>query len=130
MMDELGMKASDFTYAVFHQPNPRFPIKAGKDLGFTEEQLLPGLLVPVIGNTYAGASMIGLTAILDIAKPGDRILQVSYGSGAGSDAFYHVVTERIAERRAFAPSVADYLARRTEINYATYARYRGKIDMG
>ena len=74
--------------------------------------------------------MIGLTAILDIAKPGDRILQVSYGSGAGSDAFYHVVTERIAERRAFAPSVADYLARRTEINYATYARYRGKIDMG
>ena len=63
-------------------------MKAGKDLGFTEEQIKPGLLVPVIGNTYAGASMIGLTAILDIAKPGDRILQVSYGSGAGSDAFY------------------------------------------
>lgn len=130
MMEELDMKASDFTYAVFHQPNPKFPMKAGRDLGFTDEQLLPGLLVPVIGNTYAGASMIGLTAILDIAKPGDRILQVSYGSGAGSDAFYFVVTERIAERRALAPSIADYLARRTEINYATYARYRGKIDMG
>ncbi len=130
MMEELGMKAEDFTYAVFHQPNPKFPMKAGKELGFTEEQILPGLLVPVIGNTYAGASMIGLTAILDIAKPGDRILQVSYGSGAGSDAFYFEVTERIAERRELAPSIADYHARRTEINYATYARYRGKIDMG
>jgi hydroxymethylglutaryl-CoA synthase len=130
MMEELGMQASDFTYAVFHQPNPKFPLKAGQDLGFTEEQIKPGLLVPLIGNTYAGASMIGLTAILDIAKPGDRILQVSYGSGAGSDAFYLVVTDKIAERRELAPSVADYLARRTEINYATYARYRGKIDMG
>ena len=130
MMEELGMKASDFTYAVFHQPNPKFPMKAGKDLGFTEEQIKPGLLVPVIGNTYAGASMIGLTAILDIARPGDRILQVSYGSGAGSDAFYLEVTEKIAGRREMAPSIADYLARRTEINYATYARYRGKIDMG
>ena len=130
MMEELGMTASDFTYAVFHQPNPNFPLKAGKDLGFTEEQIMPGLLVPVIGNTYAGASLIGLTAVLDIAKPGDRILQVSYGSGAGSDALYLQVTDRISERRALAPSIADYLARRTEINYATYARFRGKIDMG
>jgi len=86
--------------------------------------------VPVIGNTYAGASMIGLAAVLDIAKPGERILQVSYGSGAGSDAFSFVVTDRITERRDLAPSIADYLVRRTEINYATYARYRGKIDMG
>ena len=56
-------------------------------LGFSEEQIEPGLLVPVIGNTYAGAAMIGLTATLDIAEPGDRILMVSFGSGAGSDAF-------------------------------------------
>lgn len=130
LMEELGMQASDFTYGVFHQPNPRFPLKAGKDLGFTEEQLKTGLLVPVIGNTYAGASLVGLTAILDNAKPGDRILLVSYGSGAGSDAFYLIVTDKILARREMAPSTADYLARRTEINYATYARYRGKIDMG
>ncbi len=130
MLEELGMKASDFTYAVLHQPNPKFPMKAGKDLGFTEDQIKPGLLVPVIGNTYAGSSLIGLTAVLDIAKPGDRILMISYGSGAGSDAFYLTVTGKIAERRDKAPTTADYIARRTEINYATYTRYRGKINMG
>ncbi len=130
LLEELGMTASDFTYAVLHQPNPKFPIKAGKDMGFSEEQIKPGLLVPVIGNTYAGSSLIGLSAILDIAKPGDRILVVSYGSGAGSDAFYLTVTDKIAERRGDAPTTAEYIARRTEINYATYTRYRGKIDMG
>lgn len=129
-LDELGAKPSDFAHIVFHQPNPKFPAKAAKDLGFTEEQYKTGLLNPVIGNTYAGSSMVGLSAILDIAQPGDRILQVSYGSGAGSDAFAYVVTDKLIERRSKAPSTAEYISRRTEINYATYARFRDKINMG
>ncbi len=85
------------------------------------------MLVPVIGNTYAGSAMIGLTAILDEAEPGDRILMVSYGSGAGSDAFSLQVTDRIVSQRSLAPATQDYIARRTEIDYATYTRYRGKL---
>ncbi len=84
----------------------------------------------VIGNTYAGAALIGLTAILDIAKPGERILAVTYGSGAGSDAFDILVTDKIAERQGKAPSTQDYIARRTELDYGLYVRYRGKLDMG
>ncbi|MHB8089878.1 MAG: hydroxymethylglutaryl-CoA synthase, partial [Anaerolineaceae bacterium] len=112
------------------QPNTKFPMKAGTDLGFTLEQIKHGLLAPVIGNTYAGASLIGLTAVLDIAKPGDKILMVSYGSGAGSDAFSLEVTEKIADRRTLAPSTADYIARRTPVDYAVYTRFRDKINMG
>ena len=88
-----------------------------------------GLLVPEIGNTYSGAAIIGLTAILDEAKPGDRILMVSFGSGAGSDAMALQVTEAIEERRNKAPTTREYIARRTEIDYATYARLRGKLVM-
>ena len=53
----------------------------------------------MIGNTYAGSALVGLTAVLDVADPGDRILLVSYGSGAGSDAFSLRVTERLPDRR-------------------------------
>ena len=97
--------------------------------GFSDAQLETGLLSGVIGNTYAGASPVGLTAILDIAQPGERILMVSYGSGAGSDALDLRVTENISKRRNAAPSTADYIARRVEIDYATYARYRGILRM-
>jgi hydroxymethylglutaryl-CoA synthase len=98
-------------------------------LGFSKEQYKTGLLSPMIGNTYAGAAIIGLTAILDEAEPGDRILLVSFGSGAGADAMDITVTDRILERRDKALKTQDYIARRTEIDYATYTRLRGKLTM-
>lgn len=127
LMEMLGLTAADYTFAVFHQPNPKFPQRAGAVLGFKPEQMTQGLLVPVIGNTYAAASPLGLTAILDIAQPGERILMVSYGSGAGSDALSLTVTESILDRQGRAAKTADYIARRTQIDYATYVRYRGKL---
>jgi hydroxymethylglutaryl-CoA synthase len=129
LMEGTNTTPKDYTWAVFHQPNAKFPQRVAGQLGFTKEQIAPGLLVPVIGNTYAGAALIGLTGILDIAEPGDRILMVSFGSGAGSDAFAIRVTEAIRERREKAPKTQDYIARRTEIDYGTYVRYRGKLAM-
>ncbi|MBN2148991.1 MAG: hydroxymethylglutaryl-CoA synthase [Anaerolineales bacterium] len=127
MMSASGTTASDYQWAVFHQPNAKFPQRVASQLGFSKEQIAPGLLVPVIGNTYAGAAILGLTSILDIAEPGDRILMVSFGSGAGSDAFDIHVTEAIRERRDRATKTQDYIARRTEIDYGTYVRMRGKL---
>ena len=129
LMKATNSNPEDYAYAVFHQPNTKFPLRAGAMLGFTKEQIDPGLLVPVIGNTYAGAAIIGLTAVLDIAQPGERILMVSFGSGAGSDAFAITVTEEIETRRNLAASTQDYINRRTEIDYATYSRMRGKLVM-
>jgi hydroxymethylglutaryl-CoA synthase len=129
LMEASGTTAKDYKWAVFHQPNVKFPQKVAGQLGFSLEQIAPGLLVNVIGNTYAGAAVIGLTATLDIAQPGDRILCVSFGSGAGSDAFDITVTDKITARQGLATKTQEYIARRTEIDYATYARYRGKITM-
>jgi hydroxymethylglutaryl-CoA synthase len=129
LLDELGAKPADYAYAVFHQPNTKFPQRVAQMLGFTPEQIKAGLLVPEIGNTYAGSSLIGLTAILDVAKPGDRVFMVSFGSGAGSDAFSLRITDRVTERRDHAPTTQDYIDRRKEIDYATYTRYRHKLQM-
>src|SRR5690606_36574237 len=71
LLDATGTTPADYRYAVFHQPNAKFPQRVAAELGFSKEQIAPGLLVPVIGNTYAGAAIIGLTATLDVAQPGD-----------------------------------------------------------
>ena len=61
--------------------------------------------------------------------PGDRVLVVSFGSGAGSDAFQLCISDRLSACREGVPSTRDYVQRRTEIDYATYARYRGKLTL-
>ncbi|MCJ2511810.1 MAG: hydroxymethylglutaryl-CoA synthase, partial [Candidatus Thermoplasmatota archaeon] len=99
LMEIAGTSPEDYDYVVFHQPNGKFPLRAAKMLGFGKEQTTIGLLSPMIGNTYSAAVLLGLASILDVSKPGDRILAVAYGSGAGSDAFDITVTEQITELR-------------------------------
>ncbi len=128
IMKKAGMTVDDFDYAVFHQPNGKFPTAAGKRLGFPEEKIKTGLLTPWLGNTYSGSSPLGLTAILDEANPGDRILMVSFGSGAGSDAFIFNVQERLLEVRDLAPTTRPQLdENKIYLDYGRYAKFRGKI---
>jgi hydroxymethylglutaryl-CoA synthase len=132
LFEQVNKTAQDFEYAVFHQPNAKFPQKVAKTLGFKPEQIRPGLVVSRLGNTYSGASPIGLAATLDIAKPGDRIFVASFGSGAGSDAFDIEVTDTIdseAFNRHAAPSVEELLKNPIYLDYARYARHKGKIVM-
>ena len=127
ILEQMKLTPQDFAAVIFHQPNAKFPQKVAKRLGFSHQQIRAGLLSPLIGNCYAGASPLGLTRALDEAQPGDRLLIVSFGSGAGSDAMIYRVTEHIMERRHRAPSTQQYLDRLEKIDYATYARWRGKI---
>ncbi len=130
--EETGKSPKDYDYAVFHQPNAKFPQKVAKIHGFSADQIRPGLVVPRLGNTYSGSSMIGLAATLDVAKAGDRIFVASFGSGAGSDAFDIVVTDAIESdqfSRDAAPSVEKLLENPVYIGYAQYARHKGKIVM-
>ena len=130
LLEELGRRPSDYRWAVFHQPNPKFVRRIASELGFSEAQIAPGTVVDHIGNTYSGASLLGLAAVLDVAGKGDRIFFCSYGSGAGSDAFSLCATSRLEAAREAAPSVADYLGRRHEIeDYGTYLRVTRKIRM-
>lgn len=129
LLTGLDLKPTDFAAAVFHQPNVKFPQKVAKMLGFSKEQIKYGLLSGMIGNTYAGSSVIGLTDILDHSKAGDRILLASFGSGAGSDAISIVVTDKIKNAVKRAPLTMDYVERSIPVNYGLYARWRNKIKM-
>ncbi|MEM3555814.1 MAG: hydroxymethylglutaryl-CoA synthase [Candidatus Micrarchaeia archaeon] len=127
LMEKLGLKPSDFDYAVFHQPNGKFPVQAAKMLGIDIEKVKQGLLTPLIGNTYSAASLIGLAAVLDVAKPGKRILLTSFGSGAGSDSFSIVVTDRILERRGRGRTVIQYVGDKEYVDYGVYAKHKRKL---
>src|SRR2546427_5763546 len=94
-----GTTAEDYDYAVFHQPNGKFPVRAAKQLGFKEPQIDTGLCVRDIGNTYSGAIMVGLCAILDEAEAGDRLFAGGYRSGAGADGVCLPATDRNTKNR-------------------------------
>lgn len=127
LVEKLGMEFSDFDRVSLHQPNGRFPISAAKKMGIPYEKLEDALCVTQIGNTYSAASMIGMARQLDLAVAGERILCVSYGSGAGSDAFSFMVTDEIEKKRDLAPITDDYINDKEMLDYALYAKHRGKI---
>lgn len=130
LMKIQATKPSDYDFAVFHQPNGKFPTRVAQQLGFEKKQYETGLTTPYIGNTYSASMMIGLSAILDVAKPGQRILGVAFGSGAGSDGFDITVTDEIAGyNRAAAPTVKWFVERSELLDYGRYAKFKGKIVM-
>jgi hydroxymethylglutaryl-CoA synthase len=127
LLERMKSSPEDYDYAVFHQPNGKFPLRVARMLGFSKKQIDPGLIVPFIGNTYSASCLIGLAATLDVARPGERIFVTSFGSGAGSDAFSIKVKDGIDNIRCGALSVRDYIAEAVYIDYAVYAKHKGKL---
>ncbi len=127
MLSKSKLKTSDFSFCVFHMPNGKFPRVVAKKLGFSEEQLTPSLIVDKIGNPYSASSLMGLASVLDIAKPGEKIFFVSYGSGAGSDGFIFEITKEILQKQKKLVSVDTQIKDKIYISYSAYLRQTQKI---
>jgi len=130
LLEKTGTTVEDYDYFVFHQPNAKFPLKAAKTLGIPAGKIMQGLLVSQIGNTYSAASLLGLAAVLDVARPGENILLTSFGSGAGSDSFSITTTDLISKKRRLAPFVKNMIAVKEYIGYAHYIKFRRKLKGG
>jgi len=127
ILDETGYKIRDFNHIIFHQPNAKFPLAIAKKFGIEKKQIETGLVVPYIGNTYSGASLIGLANVLDNAKKGELILMTSFGSGAGSDSFIIETTDLIEEINKKETKLIEFIKNKKYIDYATYVKLRGKL---
>lgn len=120
LFKKTGLSPKKFRYCVFHMPNGKFPIEAAKSLGFTFDQVKDSLTVSYLGNSYTASALIGLSAVLEKAKPVDLIFLCSYGSGAGSDSFVLKVTKNIFKRRKkFSQIIKD----KKYIDYPTYLKF-------
>lgn len=123
LLEKTKLKPEDFTYAVFHMPNSKFPRQAAKKLGFSENQIKDGLIVESIGNPYSASSLVGLAAVLDKAMPNQKIFVCSYGSGSGSDAFVFETTNLITEyQETSIQTVASQIKNKKLISYPQFVK--------
>jgi len=126
LLAQTRSKPSDYDFCVFHMPNGKFPREAAHRLGFSEDQLKSSLIVESIGNPYSASSLLGLAAVLDVARPGSKIFMVSYGSGAGSDGFVWETTEHIKKiqqwRRKQHAQLTDQIQDKTYVSYIEYLK--------
>ena len=129
LMERLNVNAEDLNYFVPHQPNPQFPVRIARELGFKDEQYLPSLQIKKFGNTYSGCSLLGLASVLDVAKPDERILLVSYGSGAGSDAYLLRTTSELLNKRKRQKFNVKFQVENPFIEYVDYTTYR-RLKLG
>lgn len=120
-------KAEDYAYCVFHSPNGKFPQTVYKRLGFNEQQFRPGFIVHKIGNPYSASSLLSLAAVLETAKPQEKIFLVSYGSGAGSDAFMLETTELLSKARNKVKQISWFLRNKNYIDYVQLLKNEKKI---
>lgn len=119
ILNESKLRISDFTHIVLHMPNAMFPQKIASIFKMRKSQLEKGFLVPFLGNSYSACSLTGLSSVLDYAKPGEKILMCSYGSGSGSDAFVWEVTKNISKYKQTNP-LKKQIDNKTYIDYQNY----------
>ncbi len=116
---------NSFKYLVVQQDDARVPFRIGQKLGFSKEQISPGIIATFLGNCGAASTLISLAKVMNESVPNEKIAVISYGSGAGSDAFIIKTSSKIGGARA-EPSVDDFISKKTMIDYASYIKMERK----
>lgn len=99
----------------------------GRKLGLDPAQVQPHM-VATVGYTGTGDPLMTLVAMLEDAKPGDKIIVASYGSG--SDAILFEVTGEIDSIKAKRRGTKKYLESRRELkSYEKMASFRGALPL-
>lgn len=121
---ETGLKAADIAKVIF-PVQPKIQAILTRQ-GFKPEQVADSL-TGMVGLTGAAHPLLMLAAELEKANAGDRILVLGYGEGA--DALVFEVTGEIAKFRPLRSVPAQLASKRNDITYATYLKWRQRVDM-
>jgi hydroxymethylglutaryl-CoA synthase len=123
LMAKINKKTADYKLAIFPQVDARVPGGAGKALGM--KNLFPDL-TGVIGDVGGVSPFLCMTGALDQAKPGERLLVSSYGSGMAT-AFSIVASDAIEKKRGKTKTLEQYIARKAYVDYPAYLRLTGNL---
>lgn len=94
LVKKYNLNIKDFSKVIYSCAFTGAHSALAKTLGLTPEQVQDPLLMTV-GDTGVAQPLMMLVAALEDAKPGDKIMVVSFGQGC--DAFYLTVTENITK---------------------------------
>ncbi len=124
-LKKFQMKPSDFAQAVIYAPNPGYLKGVAGMLGFDPKTQVKEPLFSTVGNTGTAHAMALLCCALEEAKPGDKLLWVSYGDGC--DVMTLTVTEAIAgiQKRQ---NISRMLNSKMLTSYQKYLRWREIIE--
>ncbi|MCS6817422.1 MAG: OB-fold domain-containing protein [Blastocatellia bacterium] len=118
VLDDSGLRPSEIARVILPPADPKTMGRTATELGFSAEQLQETFLEQV-GMIGCATPLLLLSAALEQARPGDRILLVGYGSGA--DAVLLEVTPRIKDYVVRDPIAAQL---RRGLRFPSYERFR------
>lgn len=121
---ETGLGTEDFAKVIFAVP-PKAQALLGK-AGFKPEQVSDSMTAGV-GLTGAAHPLLMLCAELENAHAGDKFLVIGYGEGA--DALVFEATDAIGNFKPTRSIPAQLESKRNDITYATYLKWRQRVDM-
>jgi len=122
LLNKYGLKIEDFSKVIYDCHYPAARRKLNKVIGIAPEADQSNLQTE-IGQSGAAHSLVMLASALEEAKPGDKLLVVSFGSGC--DALYFEVTEKI-QKIAKNNGISGSLANKVDLdNYTKYLVWRG-----
>jgi len=125
LLGRLDLQIQDVDHIVFPAAKARDHAGIAKGLGATPEQVQDNLYA-TCGEAGVAHPLLMLVGALERAKPGDRIVVVSFGQG--SDAISLRVTDRIGQPAPGA-GLAGALAQRMPLeNYMKYLHFRELVS--
>lgn len=125
LLQKLQLQPTDYSKIVLYGHEEKNRLALAAKLGFLPEQVQPSLYGQ-IGNTGNAAAGLMLAAALEEARPGDKLLFVTYGEGC--DAMSFTVTEKAASYRP-ATTVQQLLAHKdNSLAYGKYLKWKGMLD--
>lgn len=122
LLNKMNLKPPEVSTLILNSPDSYSHLKLAKELGFNPEEQLQTLLVNEIGNCGVADPFIALEYALETAKPGDKILLVSYGNG--SDAILFQVTDEISKIKSDRKLTAQLGEKRMLSTYEKYLKFR------
>ena len=129
LLTRYNLQMSDFARVIYPCQYVAARRKLNKTLMISPEMEQKNLQVE-IGETGTPHALIMLVSALEEAKPGDKLMVISFGSGC--DALYFEVTEEILEAKDHL-GISGCLANRADLdNYTKYLVWRDTLpaDLG